>query len=239
MRNKTFGQWLGLLFVLGLIIVVAVAGNVLSFTLAEYSDTQERLISSIKTGDTVKTKNELIKLHYFYELSEKWRVRWLADKYLLRDASYYEVADAYLIRDWKKVMDDLKNKRDDPRAYPYGNARFRQIQALFQEKAIKFEEALELVLKEVSTDFERDLKNCLDSGVPYLQCYDRVWNYDLATNKKDAEEALKNPGPMPKYILGPLRQKDAPPLLPQDKNKKDGDREGEGEGGQGGPRKRP
>ncbi|MDP3697894.1 MAG: hypothetical protein Q8R55_07905 [Candidatus Taylorbacteria bacterium] len=241
MRGKTLGQWLVLLTTLVLIAVIGTVSSIALFTLANYSDTVERLVSNIKINEPVETKKELIRLHYFYGLSKKWKVQWLADKYLFRDAPFYEVADTYLIRDWDKVMNDLKNKQDDPRAYPYGNAKFRYAQfKLYQ--AGKTKEGLSLVLTEVATDFEKALENCLDSDASYNQCFDRVWNYDLATNKKDAEEALKNPqqGPNPKFILGPIKDKNAPPMpVPNDKGKKGDGKEGEEEGGQGSPRKRP
>ena len=237
MRGKTISQWLSFLAKLGLISAVAVFLSIVLFTLANYSESSEKLIFYIKINDSVKTKAELTRLHYFYDLSKKWKIQWLADRYLFKDAPFYETADSYLIRNWGKVVHDLKNEQDDPRAYPYGNAKFRQAQAKYQEGETK--EALNTVLNEVASDFEKSLINCLSVSVSYAQCFDRVWNYDLVTNSKDAEEALKNKGTQPKYILGPIQDKDAPPLLPSDKDKKKGDREGEGEGGQGWPRKRP
>ncbi len=239
MKGKTIGQWFFLLAALILIILVGMASSFTLFTLANYSDTLERLVSNIKIGDTVETKKDLIRLHYFYDLSKKWKVQWWADKYLFIDSPFYEPADNYLIRDWQKVIDELKDKQDDLRAYIYGNAKFRQAQVRYQAGETK--EALNLVTTEVASDFEKALRNCLDSTAIYTGCFDRVWNYDLATNKKDAEEALKNPqqGPKPKFILGPIKDKNAPPMpIPNDKDKKGGGREGK-EGGQGSPRKRP
>lgn len=213
MRKRIFVSWIALFVKLGSITFVATAVCFLLFTLANFSDNAKRLFFAVKTNDSEMSKRELVGLHYFYDLSRKWKVQWLADKYLFRDALFYEVADNYLIRDWDKVMQDLKEKLDDPKSYPYGNAKFRQIKALYQAKNITLDEALGLTLKEVAADFEKALRNCLDFGVDYLVCYDRVWNYDLATNKKDAEEALKNPPPQVKYILGPPK-KESEPVLP-------------------------
>lgn len=240
MKGITFGRWLVLLIVLSFITVIATVSSIALFTLANYSDTVERLVANIKIGDTVEVKNDLIRLHYFYDLSKKWKVQWWADKYLFKDAPFYELADTYLIRDWEKVMEDLKDKQDDHRSYMYGNAKFRYAQfKLYQ--AGKTKEALNLVLTEVASDFEKALRNCLEAD-PNGRCFDRVWNYDLATNKKDAEEALKNPqqGLKPKFVLGPTKEKNAPPIpIPNDKDKKGDGKEGEGKGGQGSPRKRP
>lgn len=238
MKGKTFGQWLFLMLKLGLISLVAVAVSGLLFTLANYSDTQEKLVHDIRTNEPVQVQKDLIKLHYFYDLSKQWKVQWLADKHLFTDAPFYGPADSYLIRDWQKVMAELKDRQDDHRAYPFGNAKFRQKKAEVQKGAVKFAEGVAFVLKEVSPDFERDLGNCL--GVSsHEQCFDRVFNYDLATNKKAVEEALKSLRPKPKYILGPLQPKEGPPLLPDSGKKGDGF-EGEGEkGSQGSPRKRP
>lgn len=237
MRKRIFGGWIALFVKLILLVLVVGSLSLFLFILANFSDSVKRFSFYVKTDDAEMTKRELIRLHYFYDLSRKWNVQWLADKYLFKDAPFYEPADSYLIRDWKKVQKDLKEKLDDPKAYPYGNARFREKKDKFQDKSIKFEEALEFVMKEVAVDYEKALRNCLDSGVPYNQCLDRVWNYDLVTNKKDAEEALKSPPPVVPYILGPPN-KDGEPVLPPP-IVPGGSSEKEEKPGAGGPRKRP
>lgn len=240
MRKRTLGSWISLFVKLGLLAFVATILSLLLFTLANFSDHEAKLLFYIKTDDAEMTKKELISLHYFYDLSRKWKVQRWADKYLFKDAHFYEVADAYLIHDWKKVQDDLKNYLDDMKAYPYGDAKFREKKAEFQKQFTSLEEALGFVMKEVASDFERALRNCLDSGVVYGQCFDRVWNYDLATNKKDAVEALKGQKPQPKYILGPPKDKKEGkiPILPRGELP-GGGKEGEERPGSGGHRKRP
>lgn len=236
MRKRTFASRVSLFVKLGLIAFMATAFIFILFTLANFSDNIKRFSFYVKTNDTEMTKKELIGLHYFYDLSQRWRVQWLADKYLFRDAPFYKPADAYLIRDWEEVMNYLKERLDDSRAYPYGNAKFRYAQfKLYQ--AGKTKEGLNLVLTEVAADYEKALRNCLDSGLPYDQCFDRVWNYDLATNKKDAEEALKNPPPQVKYILGPPKR-DGEPVLPPPVVSS-GSKEPGKTPGKGGARKRP
>lgn len=240
MRKRTLGSWVIFLATLAVIVLVATTGSTILFTLANFSDHNHNLLFSIKTNDAKTTKKELIGLHYFYELSRKWHVQSWADKHLFRDAHFYEVADTYLVHDWKKVQDDLNNNLDDPKAYPYGNAKFQEKKAQFQKGAVSLEDALGFVMKEVASDYEKALRNCLDSSAAYLECYDRVWNYDLATNKKDAGEALKGPKPQVKYILGPPKEKKDGeiPVLPKDKLPGPG-KEGEESPGSGGPRKRP
>ncbi len=241
MRERSFGSWIALLVKLGTLTFAAAALSFLLFTLANFSDNVKKYSFYVKTNDNETAKTELIRLHYFYDLSRKWHVQWLADKYLFRDAPFYEVADLYLINDWQKVQNDLKEKLDDSRAYPYGNAKFRQIKAKYQASQIKLEDALGIVLKEVAMDYEKALRNCLDSSVSYNQCFDRVWNYDLATNKKDAEEALKSPPPQVKYILGPPKDGKEGKIPVPGKDKKSGEGyEGEEKpGSAGSPRKRP
>lgn len=239
MKGKTLGQWFVLFVAIILINSIGTVVTVTLFTLANYSDSVERVSSNIKGSEAVETQKGLVEQHYFYDLSKKWKVQWLADKYLFKDSTFYEFAYSYLIHDWKSLINsDLKNKLDDPRAYIYGNARFRQAQGWYQ--AGKTKEALGFVTSEVASDFEKALRNCLDSVVVSNDCFDRVWNYDLATNKKAAEEALKNPesGPKPKFMLGPTKDKNGQPIpVPNDKDKKGEGKEGE-EGGQGSPRKR-
>ena len=246
MRKRTFGSWLVFLTVLSAIGLATTIVCSTLFTLANFSEHADKLILGFKMQDNQLTKKELINLHYFYELSRKWKVQWLVDRYLFGDAPFYGAGDLYLTGDWEKVKGDLEKKLDDPRAYLYGVAKFREAQGRYQ--AGEKEKALQVVLKEVADDFERDLRNCLSSlGISgetdnsqgnfsgsddYLKCYDRVWNYDIATNKKDAEEALGGQKPSPKVILGP-------PQLPKGKipMKMEGKKEksGEGEEGEEGP----
>lgn len=240
MRKRTFSSWVVLFVEISLVIFVATASSFTLFTLANFSDNIKRLSFYVKTNDTEMTKRELIGLHYFYDLSQKWRVQRLADKHLFVDAPFYGPADSYLIGDWDKVMNDLKDRVDDPRAYPYGNAKFRYAQFKLY-RAGKTKEALNFVSTEVAADYEKALRNCLDSSASYLQCYGRVWNYDLVTNKKSAEEALKGQKPQPKFILGPPKDdKDKVPTPSRDMGKKAGDgKEGEERPGEPVPRKRP
>jgi hypothetical protein len=240
MRRRTLGGWIVFFVKLVLIAALATTGSALLFTLANFSDHESKLIFAVKSNDAEMTKKELISLHYFYDMSRKWHVQKWADKYLFKDSHFYEVADAYLINDWKKVQDELKTDLDDPKAYPYGNAKFREKKAQFQKGAVSLEEALGFVMKEVSSDYEKTLRNCLDSGTLYIQCFDRVWNYDLATNKKDAEEALKGPKPQVKFILGPPKDKKEGKIPDMKPGKLPGPgKEGEERPGSGGPRKRP
>lgn len=235
MQKRIFGGWASLFTKLGLLIFLATASSFILFTLANFSDNIKRFSFYVKTTDAEMAKKELIGLHYFYDLSRKWKIQWLADKCLFKDSPFYEPADSYLIHDWEKVQDDLKEKLDDPRAYPYGNAKFRQAQAMYGVG--KKKEAIDMVLSEIHADFEKSLRICLDSEVFYLECHGRVWNFDLTDNKKDAEEALKNTPPQVPYILGPPKREGEPvlppPVMPG------GGSEKEKNPGSGGPRKRP
>lgn len=241
MKKRTMVRRLVFLIVFCSIIALTVGLSISIFTLANFSDSVKKLIFYIETNDAEMTKRQLIRLNYFYELSRQWRVGWLADNYLFKDAPFYKVADSYLIGDWDAVINGLKNEFDDPRAYLYGDALYRRAQYRLY-KTGKKKEAVELIQKEVSVDFEKALRICLDSSVAYNQCYDRVWNYDLATNKKDLEEALRSPVPQVKYILGPPKE-EAGPIPPTGKggdNRKPGDgKEGTEKPGQEGSKKRP
>jgi len=238
-RKRTFSSWAVLFVELGLVAFLATFLSFMLFSLANFSDNLKRYSFYIKTNNSEMTKRELIGLHYFYDLSQRWNIQSLADKYLFMHAPFYEVSYFYLINDWKMVQEGLKEKLDDPMSYSYGNARFRQAQ--FEYKAGQTKDALNFVFTEVSTDYEKALRNCLDSSAPYLQCYDRVWNYDLVTNKKSAEEALKGQKPQPKFILGPPKDDKNKVLVPsRDRNGKPGDgKEGEEKPGEPAPRKRP
>ena len=74
MRGRTLGQRLFLFAILLLIAGIGTVSSAILFTLANYSDTRERLVSNIKMSDSVATNQELVRLHYFYDLSKKWKV---------------------------------------------------------------------------------------------------------------------------------------------------------------------
>src|SRR3989344_4131031 len=198
-------SWIRLFVKLFILVLFAVVVCVPSFTIVEFSKHIKLLNLYVKIGDSAGTKRELEQIHYFYALSGRWKVQWLADTYFFGDTPFYQVAYVALTEDWEKVKDMLKNKLDDPRSYPYGIAKFRQVQAEYRATK-KIEAPLNFVMTEVREDFERDLRNCLKVS-EYLKCWDRVFNYDLAGNKKDAEEALRQPKMPPEYILGPLKKK--------------------------------
>lgn len=231
-------SWSFLFVKIGLVVFVGATLAFSLFTLANFSDNIKRFSFYVRTNDSEMTKRELVSLHYFYDLSQKWRIQWLADKYLFVDAPFYEPAYGYGIRDWQSTIENLKDRQEDSRAHLYGNAKFRQAQTM---NTTSPKEALSFALAEVSADFEKALRNCLDSGVAYAQCNDRVWNYDLITNKKTTEEALKGQKAVLKFILGPPRDdKDKIPVPSKDREKKPGDgKEGEESPGTPGPRKRP
>lgn len=205
-------SWSRLFFKLFFLVAITTAIVVPAFTIWEFCEHVKKFNFYLNTGDSVGTKKELGQLHYFYALSGKWKIQWLADRYLFRGAPFYEAADLYLIGDWEKVKTRLKDKLDDPKSYLYGAAKFRQAQAEYRATR-KIEAPLNFVMTEVRQDFERDLRNCL-KGSDYLKCWDRVYNFDMAGNKKDAEEALKQPKMSEEFMLGPLKEEEDGPGKP-------------------------
>lgn len=230
-------SWVKLFLKLFLLAVITVAIVVPALTAVNFCRHADKLIFYLETKDSEGAKRELDKLHYFYTLSGKWKVQWLADEYLFNDAYFYQVAHLYSIENRGSVIEALKEKLDDPRSYPYANAKFRQAQIKYQ--AGKKKEALELALGEIHQDYERDLRNCLKSS-EYMQCWDRVWNFDLTSNKKDAEEALKQPKIPPEFILGPLKEQEEKPGGPEPEGEPPGGKKlDEEKPGSSGPRRMP
>jgi hypothetical protein len=217
-------NWFKLLIQITTLVLMGIFLSKFFFTAAEFGNHVNNFIFHLKNNDPVRSKLELEYLHYFYNLSKKWKIQWLADRYLFKDAIFYEAADLYLVEDWDAVINKLQSRLEDPKSYPYSNARFRQAQQLYLSG--KRKEAIDLVVKVVSQDFKRDLINCLNNETEYLYCFDRVWNYDLLSNPRYAEEALKQKKTKPKYILGPIEKgkgvvnlKDDEPV--EEKNKLD------------------
>ncbi len=236
--RRTKLSWAFFFAKLFLTSVTALVVSVIFFRTADFSNHVEKFRFYVRTGDTVMEKHELIWFHNFYEFAKSWHMQSWVDRNLFKDNLFYETADLYLIGDWKQVVSELKDEEDDLRSYPYGNAKFRQAKAQYSEG--KKKEALDFVLTEVAADFEKALRNCLDARLPYDSCFDRVWNYDLATNKQNAEEALKSPRSQPKFILGPFKGKEPAQKVPADGQKKSGTGvEGEEGAGPPSPGKRP
>jgi hypothetical protein len=239
-RTRSVGEWAKMLLKLSCLAAFAVVVYAPLLTIKEFNGHVEKLNMYLEMGDSVGMARELENLRYFYVLSEKWKVRWLADKYLFRDTLFYEAADTYLIEDWDAVINKsgLKDKLDDSRSYLYAAAKFRQAQAEY--RATKLVEApLNFIMTKVRDDFERDLRNCLEAASEYLECFDRVWNFDIVTNEEDAEEALTKPQILPGFILGPLKEEqEYGPGLPPGEYP-DGSKLDEERPGSGGPRKRP
>lgn len=238
MRTKALKtrSWVRLFIKLFFLAAITLAIVVPAFTVVNFCEHIKRFNFYLKMGDSVGTKIELGQMHYFYVLSGKWKVQWLADRYLFGGAPFYEVADTYLVGDWEGVKTRLKDKLDDPRSYSYGNAKFRQAQAEYRATH-KIEAPLNFVMTEVRQDFERDLRNCLKVS-EYLECWDRVWNFDMAGNKKDAEEALKQPKMPDEFMLGPLKEKEDGPGKPPGKFPA-GEKLDEKQPGGSGPKRRP
>ena len=92
MVGKTLGEWV---FFAVKVLGVVVLSLLISFSLLTYSnyrETVDRFVFYVKIEDEVRAKDELVKLHYFYDLSKKWKVQWLADKYFFQDSLFYEAA---------------------------------------------------------------------------------------------------------------------------------------------------
>ncbi|OGN02579.1 MAG: hypothetical protein A2651_00150 [Candidatus Yanofskybacteria bacterium RIFCSPHIGHO2_01_FULL_42_12] len=230
-------SWVRLIAKLLLLAVIAVAVAVPTLTIRDFCDHVKKFNFYLQMGDSVGTEEELGQLHYFYALSAKWRIQWLADRYLFTDAFFYEVADTYLTENWEEVRNKLKDKQEDPRSFLYGIAKFRQAQVQYRATH-KIEAPLDFVMTEVRQDFERDLRNCLKVS-EYLECFDRVWNYDISGNKKDAQEAIIQPGNTPpEFILGPIKEKDDGPGEPPGKFPARSKQDEKHPGG-GGPQRRP
>lgn len=232
-------SWIKLFVKLFCLIVLTVAVCVPAFTIVNFSRHVDRLLFYLEIGDSAKVQRELGQLHYFYALSEKWKIQWLADRYFFRDAIFYQAADAYLIGDWKRVKSSLKDQLDDPRSYLYGIAKFREAQAEYRATH-KIEAPLNFVMTEVRDDFERDLRNCLKVS-DYLECFDRVKNYDIASDEEAAGEAIKQEKAPPEHILGPLKvpEEKAPGGPEPDGELPGGKNLDEKQPGGGGPRRMP
>lgn len=197
MKRFTVGRFLlaislaALFLCLGL--VVYQVGNYFS-----YSDAYS---GHIVRQDESAARDGLKDLQYFYEQNRKldsvW-LSWVANDYIFEDPACQRAAFFNLTRDFKKTVDELRDKEGFCAAFLRGNARWRQAQAIYanaltlpdktpaqkaeKERQLKLADDLAATL--AKDDFEVALK-ANPSHAP------SSWNYDLLSNPESRGKGLK------------------------------------------------
>lgn len=234
--NKKFnlGLTLGLLFSIFLFL--------LSFPvswLADYSTHFDGFSHSVKNYDRDEAKKGLEVLKEDYNHFAKWKLRYLADRFLFSKMYLYEAGVSVLNEDFEKVeKEDLKNHEGWEESYVLGISNFWALHAAYQEAMIKKDRTkmgliLGIVLEQVRSDFEK----CVKDGPGPSENFPCSFDYDLTSDPNLAQRALANPKPQIRYILGPKGDK---PIQGKEPGKKGSPKTDPNDGksaGQGGARK--
>jgi hypothetical protein len=190
-KENSFRYLVG--FVLALLFFVGL--SVPSRSLAGFYTNLDGLSDSVRRGDFDGAELQLAEVSAFYEGSRVWGMQAVADSYLFQDAFLQQASYSYLTGDYERVVADLADEIDDPRAsYLLGSAKFMLARERY--RAIDNENANAQVLKEaiilevmetVNADYERALRGDTSDN------FDYKWNYDLTSNPEAIRRALEAP----------------------------------------------
>ena len=206
MSNKVGGRskfWLGA----GLIFILSsFSASFLTSKISKLYEHYNRFSQSVRNYDYDEAKLGLEELNKDYNSFVSWKMQYLADKFLFKEANLREAAVAILAEDYEKVeKGDLKNQENNHlAAYMLGIAKFKELHEAFQQAMAKndkknMDAILGLVLEEVRSDFKR----CVENGPGPKDNFNCSFNYDLTSDPSSAKKALMNPKPKPKYVLAP------------------------------------
>jgi hypothetical protein len=167
-----------------------------AMALSRFYGHMDALSVDVRRGDADLAAGELDRLTAFYQGSRDWHLEWLADA-LFADAFLQRAAAAYLTGDYDRVVADLRDRVDDPRAaHLLGCARFRIAQRRYRAivtqdpKAAAMKSAIiQGVIDEVNPDFEHAVR------ADRTNRFADKWNYDLTSNPDAIRRALEKHAP--------------------------------------------
>jgi len=172
--------------------------------LGEYYNHLNQFSLGVKNYDRDEAINGLENLKEDYNRFARWKFQYLSDKFLFSEMHLYEASVSLLNEDYEKAeKEDLKNRNGWQVSYFSGISKFWVLHAAYQEAMVKKDKKnmaliLGMVIEEVKSDFEKCVREC-PGPVENFNC---SFNYDLVSNPKSAVQALANPKPEIKYILG-------------------------------------
>ncbi|MEK9194318.1 MAG: hypothetical protein AAB884_00735 [Patescibacteria group bacterium] len=171
-----------------ILLAIAFVAALIVYALSDFYGHLNKFSFYIKNEEQVFARRELDEVIRFYRLTDRIKLRFLADRLIFSDAFLWQAAYDCLIKDNEKIVSDLQSKTEDPRAaHLLGITRFRKAKALYE--AGERREALRMLLQDASRDFEMAVRNGSDSN------FDDRFNYDLTSDSAAALKALRLPKP--------------------------------------------
>lgn len=207
-REHAFKYMIG--FVLAVVFFVIVSGPARS--LAGFYDQLDELSDSVRRRSFAQAETNLDQVTAFYEDSRGWRLQWIAEAYLFRDAFLQHAAARYLNGEYEVVVRDLADEVDDPRAaYLLASAKFQLARQRYRAVSDDGPEGVEIraaivqeVLDDVNADYERALRSDQTDRFEYK------WNYDLTSNPEAVRLALEPPREMQAPELEQMKMEGTP-----------------------------
>lgn len=193
MRNRRF--LVAILLSVSFVLFVGLP----SYVLSNYYYHLDTFSSHVRNRDVELARKELIGFDYFHAMAQRWKLSWLTDRYIFKEAPLYNAAYDILMGDNKRAISRLEDVKENYRAdHIRGIARFRNSKDLYE--VIKSDESKKSVLKtaspEISRDFERAIRNGPDSN------FDDRYNYDITSDEESLKRAFESQGLPRRFILG-------------------------------------
>lgn len=182
---------------LPLILAVALS----SYTLGGFYRHRSLFNLAADSKDQSLAEKELAALEYYYGLSVKWRMRWLADRFFYKETYLDKGIYFYLIGDFERVINDknLQEHQDNHLVSQLiGSAKFRKAEALYKEAKTKT--GKEKIIKMITDDCS-DFRRAVENGPGPGQYFAHSLNFDICSDPDAVRMVLENPGP-PRLKLG-------------------------------------
>lgn len=207
LKNRNDSVGLFGLFVRLFAVIILFAAGLTAYHLSVFYDHRTKFEqfadNAIKEKDYQSVNlalEELKIIESYYQMYNKPGLKFVADKYLFRDAFLFEAKRDYIIGDYKKVYEvDLKDHQEDYRALRIiGCAKYRQYEDAYHAAMKQKKPRAELaairtsLMQEVRPYFEKAVKLGPAYGFPDENFSNR-WNYDLITDADAVKKALERP----------------------------------------------
>lgn len=188
-----------------LLAVLFLGSGLVLYQVGSYFDYLDAYSGHIARQDESAAREGLKDSQYFYEQNQKldtiW-LSWIGHDYIFEDPACQRAAFYNLTKDYKKTVDELRDKEGFCAAFLRGNARWRQAQAITAnaltlpdktdiQKAEK-EKQLKLADDMAGTLARDDYEAALKANPSHAPS---SWNFDMLSNpEKRAKGLMPKPG---------------------------------------------
>lgn len=196
----------GRIFVAAALITLFLFLGTVFYLASDYYKSLDAFSGDIVRRDQLAAREDLERLNYFYELNnmlEPYKLNWIADKYLFKDAPRYKAAYDYLTNRHVRVIEELKNDNSFWGHFIKANSVWRLAQGIY-EQSLKMDEKTKSKMQQeadekaysTKDDYEEAIKINGGASLP------PKWNYDFIANPSTRALGLKPKPGVIKVKLG-------------------------------------